>query len=118
MNRGKQSTEQSSNQRRWQAHVIQQVKSGFNRAEYCRRNHLSYHALTYWQKKLSKHQQTTRQALVPVTLENNRLLKSTDQQTSIKIILPGQVTIEIGDDFLQGTLRRVLDTFEARRCCR
>ena len=118
MSRGKQSTEQSSKQRRWQVHVLQQVKSGFNRAEYCRRNNLSYHTLTYWKRKLSKQQQTTRQCLVPVTLEKSRRSKSAGQQTSLKITLPGQVTIEIGDNFLQGTLHRVLDTFEARRCCR
>jgi len=117
MNRGKQSTEQSPKQRRWQVHVIQQAKSGFNRAEYCRRNNLSYHALTYWQKKLSKCQETPRQALVPVTLEKSHRLKAAGKQTSIKVTLPGQVIIDIGDDFLQGTLRRVLDTFEARRCC-
>ncbi len=36
----------------WKAHAEAQRQSGLSRAEYCRRHNLSYHALTYWVKKL------------------------------------------------------------------
>jgi hypothetical protein len=39
------------------------------------------------------------------------------QSTPLKIVLPGQATIEIGDDFLPATLNKLLDTLKARQCC-
>ncbi|WP_319549680.1 IS66 family insertion sequence element accessory protein TnpA [Desulfogranum marinum] len=44
-------TNRAHKSRFWIAHVEAQAKSGLNRAEYCRQHKLSYHALTYWQKK-------------------------------------------------------------------
>ena len=109
---------QSRNQSRWRAHVARQDKSGLNRAEYCRQHSLSYHALTYWSRKLSKPVRPSERSLVPVTLRSS--IQQTTQQlpsASLKIVLPGQATIEIGDDFLPATLNKLLDTFKARQCC-
>ncbi len=108
--------EQSRNQRHWQAHVAQQIKSGLNRAEYCRQHSLSYHTLTYWCTKLSKSKRSPERSLVPITLRSNTQM-ALQQSTSLKILLPGQATIEIEDDFLPATLNKLLDTLESRQCC-
>ena len=39
--------------RHWQAHISAQRKSGLSRAAYCKEHNLSYHAATYWNRKLS-----------------------------------------------------------------
>ncbi len=109
--------ERSRNQHRWQAHVTQQVKSGLNRAEYCRQHSLSYHALTYWCRRLSKPMCLPERSLVPVILRSSIQQMEEQQAASLKILLPGQATIEIGDDFLPATLNKLLDTFKARQCC-
>ena len=107
----------SRNQRHWQAHVTQQVMSGLNRAEYCRQHNLSYHALTYWCGKLSKPMCPPERSLVPVTIRSTIQPIAEQPSVSLKILLPGQATIEIGDDFLPATLNKLLDTFKARQCC-
>jgi hypothetical protein len=107
----------SRNQRRWQVHVAQQIKSGLNRAEYCRQHNLSYHALAYWCRKLSKPMHPQEKSLVPVTIRSNIHQLAAQQSASLRILLPGQATIEIGDDFLPATLNKLLDTFKARQCC-
>ena len=107
----------SRNQRHWQAHVSQQIKSGLNRAEYCRQHNLSYHTLTYWCRKLSKPMRPSERSLVPVTLRSNIQPVAKQQAAPLKILFPGQATIEIGDDFLPSTLNKLLDTLKARQCC-
>ena len=103
----------SRKQRRWQAHVTQQVESGMSRAEYCRQYNLSYYALTYWCRKLLEPKELE-MSLVPVTFRNDLQ----PHRCLIKILLPGSAAIEIGDDFNPGTLNKLLDTMEARKCCR
>lgn len=109
--------ERSRNHRRWQVHVAQQLKSGLNRAEYCRQHSLSYHTLSYWCRKLSKPMHSPERSLVPVTLRSSIQQMTKQQSTPLKIVLPGQATIEIGDDFLPATLNKLLDTLKARQCC-
>lgn len=106
---------QSLSQRHWQAHLTAQKKSGLSRAEYCRQHQLSYHASTYWNKKLSKDssRQTT---LVPVTLgpsikRENPLVAV---QSSLKIILPDRIAVEVSDNFSSVTLSRLLATLERK----
>jgi transposase-like protein len=53
--------------RKWQAHLAAQAKSGLSRAEYCRRQQISYHAFTYWRKRLSMPSGNDI-TLVPITL--------------------------------------------------
>jgi hypothetical protein len=36
----------------WQPHVEALAQSGLSRREYCRQHNLSYHAVTYWLRKL------------------------------------------------------------------
>ena len=105
---------QARHQRRWHAHVNAAEKSGLSRAEYCRRYNLPYHAMTYWQRKLSR--SNNRQAtLVPVTLPA-ALMRNGRQhnQTELQIILQGKMSVAVGDNFSPATLSRLLTVLENR----
>lgn len=100
--------------RRWQAHVTILNKSGLSRAEYCRQHDLSYYAMTYWQKKLAGPNKT-KTTLVPVPLKQN-IQQTSDypSQPALKVILPGNVSVEVADHFSSTTLSRLLTTLEKR----
>ena len=100
--------------RRWQAHITAQKESGLSRAAYCRQYQLSYHALTYWNRRLSKpvSQETT---LVPVTFASSININSTPTARSVlKVILPNKIAVEVDDGFSPTTLTRLLATLEKR----
>jgi hypothetical protein len=105
---------QSRGQRHWQAHLTALKQSGLSRAEYCRQHQLSYHASTYWQRKLSKpiNNETT---LVPVAFTPN-IIKShvSAVEATLKVVLPDKITIEVCDNFSPVTLTRLLATLETR----
>ena len=105
---------QASHQRRWQAHVNAAEKSGLSRAEYCRRYNLSYHTMTYWQRKLAK-SNGGKTTLVPVTLPT-ALLRNGGQHNhaELKILLPGKMSVAVGDNFSPATLNRLLTVLENR----
>ena len=101
-------------QHHWQAHVKALKQSGLNRAEYCRQYNLSYHALTYWSRKLSS-PSSSKSTLVPVPLIPG--IRQNSVQTgsaALKIILPGSIFIEVGDNFSPVTLTRLLTTLNCR----
>lgn len=105
---------QSHRMRSWQAHVTAQKQSGLSRAEYCRQHHLSYHAATYWSKKLSRPsgQKTT---LVPVTLKSDlRINAAPELRSVLKVILPNKIAVEVDDNFSPATLIKLLVTLERR----
>ena len=105
------SKDQVRNRRRWQAHLNAVEKSGLSRAEYCRRHNLSYHAMGYWQKRLSK--ESSRQKFVPVKMA---LIRNEDHQdeTGLRIILPGELSVSVGNNFSPATLDRLLTVLENR----
>lgn len=105
------------NHRQWQAHVTQQRQSDISRAEYCRQHRLSYHALTYWCKKLSAPEER-KMSLVPVTVQRDMQKVASNNSEPLKILLPGISAIEIGDNFNPVTLNKLLDIMEARQCYR
>jgi transposase len=105
---------QSRGQRHWQAHVTALQKSGLSCAEYCRQHQLSYHAATYWQRKLSKpiNKGTT---LVPVTFTPDTSKNPVSAvEAALKVVLPNKIAIEVSDDFSPVTLTRLLATLEKR----
>ncbi|WP_332307530.1 IS66 family insertion sequence element accessory protein TnpA, partial [Desulfogranum mediterraneum] len=59
---------ESRGKRYWEKHLEALQRSGLSRAEYCRRQSLPYHALTYWQHKLGKAKCDSGQ-LVPVPMQ-------------------------------------------------
>jgi len=105
---------QASHQRRWQAHVNAAEKSGLSRAEYCRRYNLSYHTMTYWQRKLVR-SNGGKATLVPVTLPAALMRKGGQyNHAELKILLPGRMSVSIGDNFSPATLNRLLTVLENR----
>ena len=105
---------QVRHRRRWQAHVNALAKSGLSRAEYCRRYNLSYHTMTYWQRKLAK-SNGGKTTLVPVTLPT-ALLRNGGQHNhaELKVLLPGKMSVAVGDNFSPATLNRLLTVLENR----
>jgi transposase len=100
--------------RHWQAHVTAQKQSGLSRAEYCRQHQLSYHAVTYWTRRLSTptSQETT---LVPVTFTSSIKINSAPTAGSVlKVILPNKIAVEVDDGFSPNTLTKLLSTLERR----
>ena len=107
--------EQSSAPRHWKVHVEALKQSGLNRAEYCRQHKLSYHALAYWQRKLSLKMTDKETSLVPVPFKPiiNQLAVQPDR-SALKIILSEKIAVEVGDNFSSATLSRLLATLEGR----
>jgi hypothetical protein len=104
---------QARHQRRWQAHVTAAEKSGLSRAEYCRRYNLSYHAMTYWKRKLVR-SNSRKASLVPVTLPAALTKNGWHSQEELQIILPGKISVSVGDNFSPATLNRLLSVLENR----
>ncbi len=99
----------------WEAHVKAFTKSGLSRAEYCRQHNLSYHAMIYWQRKLSIKPKRKETTLVPITIGHNMEQHSgQSDNAALKIVLPNQFSIEVGDNFSPLTLSRLLATLERR----
>lgn len=108
-------TQQSNNsstghRRRMNCHVKALAQSGLSRAEYCRQHNLSYHAMIYWQKKLSKAIRGTT-TLVPITIGSNR---RSQHRAEMKINLPGGLSVEVGDNFSPKALSCLLTTLGSR----
>jgi len=104
-------TNQPHNRRRWNAHVKALAHSGLSRAEYCRQHELSYHALTYWCRKLRKGHNGPASTLVPVPLNH---FQQTSAKPALHLHLPGKCSIEINDHFSEQTLCRLLAVLEQR----
>ena len=99
----------------WHAHITAQKRSGLSRAEYCRQNKLSYHAATYWNRKLSEPVKTQKTTLVTVTFTSGIKINSGPATGSVlKVILPNKIAIEVDDSFSPTTLTKLLTTLERR----
>lgn len=107
---------QTCGKQQWQAHVRALTQSGLNRSEYCRQHDLSYHALTYWQRKIEQNKSIGRsQALVPVTFQVEPVRPSRAcNHGGLQIILPNELRIAVEDNFSAGTLQRLLAALEGR----
>ncbi len=113
MTRHSSTTGQSKNQRHWQAHVKAQERSGLSRAEYCRQHKLSYHALTYWQRKKPIGRQPGTM-LVPVPPERILHVPAQLKNSGLKIVVTDRLSIEVDNHFSPTTLKRVLTVLERR----
>jgi hypothetical protein len=104
---------QARSRHHWEAHIRAQQKSGLSRAEYCRRNDLSYHALTYWRRKLSGSSNGKSQ-LVPVPMEKILRSRQPAATSGVKILLNDRVAIEVNEQFSPTALGQVLTVLENR----
>ena len=113
MTRQSSGAKQSRNHRRWLAHVKALKRSGLSRAEYCRQHKISYHALAYWQRKISK-SLCSGTTLVPVPLERMLSTPGQSKRSGLNIRVTDRLSIEVGDHFSSATLQRVLSVLENR----
>jgi hypothetical protein len=105
---------QTGEPKKWQAHLAAQAKSGLSRREYCRRQQISYHAFGYWRRKLSKTGFNS-VALIPITIQPEpRRVINYGSAADLTLVLPGKITITVGDNFSGTTLNRLLNVLEAR----
>jgi hypothetical protein len=112
MTRQNTQTDRQRSRRHWQAHISAQRKSGLSRAAYCKEHNLSYHAATYWSRKLSQVEQKQTN-LVPVRFSSDIAIKTYQTARSgMKVILPNKIVIEVGDDFSPATLKKLLTALE------
>ena len=100
--------------RKWQAHVKAQERSGLNRAEYCRRHKLSYHALTYWHRKIHHSGQSPVLVQVPAILPSPEDLQTSPDTSGVSIRVSGGMSIELAEQFSPATLGAVLAILEGR----
>jgi len=94
----------------WHAHVKAMKHSGLSRAEYCRQHELSYHAMTYWSRKIQRPNRTPNSTLVPVPMHQVQQL--TVARQPLRLHLAGQRYIEINEHFSEHTLKRLLALLE------
>ncbi len=107
-------TKQAINKHHWLAHVKAQKKSGLNRTEYCKQYRLSYHAMTYWAGKIQTAPEI-KTTLVPVPIKRDtRRYSSGTDQVSLRVNLPGKISVEVGDNFSTSTLNRLLGSLGVR----
>jgi len=106
---------QPSRARYWQAHIKALNESGLSRAEYCRRQKLSYHALNYWQRKFTKKGPQALK-LVPITVPTVSVAVAGSRigDAGLKILLPGKIAIAVADNFSPATLVKLLNILGAR----
>jgi hypothetical protein len=105
----------SNTQKIWRTHVGAWQKSGLSRAEYCRQNNLSPHALGYWHKKYKK-SDPVGMTLVPVPIGGNYKHEVKELQTrsaELKIEIGNRFKIGVPDGFTAATLARLITTLEA-----
>ena len=105
---------QTGGTQKWQAHLFAQAKSGLSRSEYCRRQEISYHAFGYWRRKLSK-TGGNNVALVPITIQAEpRRVIGYGCAADLTLVLPGSMSIAVGDNFSGATLTRLLNVLATR----
>lgn len=97
----------------WEFHVRALSESGLSRAEYCRRHNLSARALGYRQMKL-RSPETNPSQLVAVMIPAKEPAQAFDAPASLHLLLPGNLSIAVGDHFSPQTLNRLLATLEGR----
>ena len=103
----------TSNQRHWSAHVKVFNQSGLSRAEYCRQHKLSYHAMTYWCRRTSSKKES-QSTLVPVPFHYLQKQQVQPIREPLRLILSENMSIEIGDNFSEHTLTKLLSVLEQR----
>lgn len=103
----------SRTQKIWRTHIDAWQKSGLSRAEYCRQNNLSPHALGYWHKKYEKSGQVG-MTLVPVPLTGKlKVMEPLAWHSTLKVEIGNGFKVEVADGFTPATLTRLVATLEA-----
>jgi hypothetical protein len=104
-----------ANRRFWPVHMKALRKSGYSRAEYCRLNKLSYHALAYWQKRIGPEVEPEMiNSIIPVAqIPARQLPLQATTAPSFTVDLKGRFKIKVAENFSSSMLIRLINTLEA-----
>jgi len=111
--RDTQTTRPATNSKIWLTHLRAWQNSGLTRAEYCRRNNLSYDALTYWKRKAERQKKTATNFVSVPAIRITQGITADNSSAALKIALGNGIKVEIHDGFTPATLSRIVSTLKA-----
>jgi hypothetical protein len=86
----------------WVARIKDWQQSGLSQADYCRRNKLQDHRLTYWKKRILPKQPPV--SFIPLVLPGQRPCN----YRGIRITTPNGFTIETDSEIEAGALKQLI----------
>ena len=96
--------EQIKNKREhWRAHSEAWQESGQTQGEYCKRHGLNLKTFAYWRRRLKVDNTAVRLVQLPT-----EMLRP-PQESTLRVLIDGRYTIEVGDGFNPATLGRILE---------
>jgi len=102
---------QKQKRKLWKKHIASWHETEISQAEYCRRNGLKPKSFTYWKKK-HKPVKDDFVSFVPVPLPPAMDVSNNMGRASLFLLLHERYRIEVGDDFSELTLQRLLHALE------
>ena len=95
----------------WKQHIESWRSSGMTQTAYCNENQLKDHQFSYWKKRFVETQSGI--TFVPVKIQRTRRSKARASSAPMRLIVDGDVAIEIEPDFDSQFLRRVISTLRS-----
>lgn len=95
----------------WQEHMVAWKEMNISQAEYCRRNGLKSKSFTYWKKKQNQDKEKII-SFVPVPLPQAKTFRDKAGNASLCMVIDGRFRVEVGDDFSELTLQRLVHALE------
>lgn len=111
MAKAKSNHPQKQKRKFWKKHIASWQETEISQAEYCRRNGLKTKSFTYWKKK-HKPIKDDCVSFVPVPLTPAIDVSNNIGRGSLCLLLDERYRIEVGDDFSEFTLQRLLHVLE------
>jgi len=96
----------------WKQHLENWRSSGLTQLAYCRQHDLKVHQFTYWKKRFVQTEAGI--TFVPVNIRPADSMASVDSADSLRLIVDGDLQIEITADFDPRLLRRLIATLRSR----
>jgi len=91
----------------WIKHIESWKGSGLSQIDYCRENNLSRHRFTYW--KLKNNKKANPVKFIPL-ISKPTVPSLHSSMEPLKVHVGDRYLIEVGEDFSDETLRRLINT--------
>ena len=95
----------------WKQHIESWQSSGSTQTAYCIQHELKNHQFSYWKKRFV--QTDTGITFVPVKIRGDKPALPDRYSHSLRLIVNGDLQIEIKPDFDPGLLRRLITTLRS-----
>ena len=97
----------------WEDHINSWKRSQLSKAEYCRKNQISYHTFNYWKKRLEK--PTPPSPITLVKLDETKNLTTSFQKQNVTSLSPirfwvKDFCIEVDNNFSPTVLSQLVQT--------